>query len=85
MALGNVRKSVGIPNCLNISNIVHKGIRALLNLFIFLYIFFLQEDFTRTKSTKTHTSEQKQKKQHFYAHKKQLRGGKWLVRLFESL
>ena len=32
-----------------LSSIVNEGIRALLNLFIY---FFLQEDFTRTKSTK---------------------------------
>ena len=32
----------------HISSIVHEGIRAILNLFL----FFLQEDFTCTKSTK---------------------------------
>ena len=31
---------------------------------------------------KTHTSEQKRKRQHFSAHKKDLRGGKSLVRLY---
>ena len=34
----------------NQSSIVNEGIRAILNLFIY---FFLQEDFTRTKSTKS--------------------------------
>ena len=37
------------------SSIINEGIRVILN----LLIFFLQEDFTRTKSTKTHTSKQK--------------------------
>ena len=63
------------------SSIVNESIRAILNLFI----FFLQEDFTHTNSTKTHTSEQKQKKQHFYAHKKYLSWGKSLVRLLAPL
>ena len=40
--------------------------------------------YTRKKQKKhekheTHTTEQKQKRQHFYVHKKQLRGGKLLV------
>ena len=34
----------------HVSSIVNEGIRALLNFFI--YLFFSQEDFTRTKSTK---------------------------------
>ena len=42
--------------------------RVILNFFV----FFLQENFTTTKSTKIHTNEQKQKRQHFYAHKKHL-------------
>ena len=43
---------------IHISSIVDEGIRAILNLFI---IFFLQEDFTRTKSTK-HIQANKNKK-----------------------
>ena len=56
------------------SSIVNEGIRTILNLF-----FFLREDLTRTKKHKQHTSEQKQKRQHFYAHKKNLRRRKSLV------
>ena len=52
----------------HISSIVNEGIRALLNLSIFFY-----EKISHHKKHKTHTSEQKQKKQHFYAHKKHLR------------
>ena len=59
------------------SSNVNEGIRA--------GFFFLQKDFTRTKSTKTHTSKQKQKRQHFYAHKKHLTWGKSLARLSASL
>ena len=33
----------------------------------FLFFIFLQKDFTRTKSTITHISKQRQKRQHFYA------------------
>ena len=50
-----------------------------------LYFFFLRENFTRTKKHKTHISEQKQKRQHFYAHKKHLRGEKSLVWRFVLL
>ena len=50
----------------NSSSIVNDGIRALLNLFI--YIFFTRRFYTHKKH-KTHTGEQKQKRQHFYAHK----------------
>ena len=71
MRTNNLQQDEGV----NVSSIVNEGIRALLNLFI----FYLQEDFTRTKCTKTHTGELKQKRQHFYAHKKHLRGGKSLV------
>ena len=46
------------------------------------FLFFLQKDFTTTKSTKTHISEQKQKRQRFHALKKHLRGKKSLIRLF---
>ena len=35
--------------------------------------------FYTNKKHKTYTNEQKQKKQHFYAHKKHLRGTKFLV------
>ena len=35
-----------------VSSIVNDGIRVILNLFIYLF-FFLQEGFTRTKSTKS--------------------------------
>ena len=55
------------------SSIINEGIRTILNL------FFLREDFTRTKKHKKHTSERKQKRQHFYAHKKYLRRRKSLV------
>ena len=58
-----------------VSSIVNEGITAILNLFI----FFVREDFTRTKKHKKHTSEQKQKRQHFYANKKHLRRRKSLV------
>ena len=37
------------------------------------------EDFTRVKKHKTHTGKQKQKRQHFPAHKKDQRGKKSLV------
>ena len=60
--------------------IVNEGIRGILNL-----SFFLQEDFALTKSTKMHVREQKQKRQHFYAHKKHLKGGKSLIHLFAFL
>ena len=46
------------------------------------FLFFLQKDFTITKSTKTHISKQKQKRQRFYALKKHLRGKKSLIHLF---
>ena len=50
------------------SSIVNKVIRGNFRLFD----FFLRENFTSTKSiksAKTYTTEQKQKRQHFYAHK----------------
>ena len=47
------------------SSNINEGIKAVL--------FFKRKDFTRTKCTKTHISKQKQKRQHFYAHKKHLR------------
>ena len=47
------------------SSTINEGIRALLNFFI---IFFTKRFHTHKKH-KTHTSEQKQKKQHFYANK----------------
>ena len=59
------------------SSNINEGIRAVL--------FFKGKDFTRTKSTKTHISEQKQKRQRFYALKKHLRGGMSLFRLFAFL
>ena len=49
-----------------ISSNINEGIKAVL--------FFKRKDFTRTKSTKAHVSEQKQKRQRFYALKKHLRG-----------
>ena len=57
-----------------ISSIVNEGIRGLLNLFI-----FFTRRFHTHKKHKTHTSEQKQEKQYFYARKKHLRGRKSLV------
>ena len=59
----------------HVSSIINEGIRVILN----LLIFFLQEDFTRTKSTKTHTSKQKRQ---FKCAKKHVRGRKSLFRLF---
>ena len=50
-----------------VSSTVNQGIRALLNLFIDL--FFLQEDFTRTKSTKCIQANKNKKTHHSYAHK----------------
>ena len=65
------------PSFDRISSNKNEGIRAVL--------FLLRKDFTCTKSTKTHISEQKQKRQHFYALKKHLRGRKSLIRLFAFL
>ena len=59
------------------SSNINEGIRAVL--------LFKRKDFTRTKSTKTHISEQKQKRQRFYALIKHLRGRKSLIRLFAFL
>ena len=59
------------------SSNINEGIRAVL--------FLLRKYFTRTKSTKTHISKQKQKKQHFYALKKNLRRKKSPIRLFAFL
>ena len=47
--------------------------------------FWLWKGFTPTKSTKTHISKQKQRRQHFYVLKKHLRGKKSLIRLFAFL
>ena len=55
------------------SSNVNEAIRAILNLFFFTRKFYTH------KKHKTHISEQKQKRQHFYAHKKHLRGRKSLV------
>ena len=60
-----------------VSSNINEGIRAVL--------FFKQKDFTRTKITKTHVSEQKRKRQRFYALKKHLRGRKLLIHLFPFL
>ena len=62
----------------HISSIVNEGIRAFLNLFIYLFFFFTRRFHTHKKH-KAHTSKQKQKKQHFYAHKEHLRGRKSLA------
>ena len=70
------RKFFLVYNVLISSNI-SEGIKAVL--------FFKRKDFTRTESTKTHISEQKQKRQRFYALKKHLRGRKSLIRLFAFL
>ena len=53
-----------------VSSNVNEVIRAVLT-FLFIY-FFLQKDFTHMKKHKTHISEQKQKRQRFYVHKKHL-------------
>ena len=50
------------------SSTINEGIRALLNFFI---IFFTKRFHTHKKH-KTHTSEQKQKKQHFFMHIKNI-------------
>ena len=47
--------------------------------------FLLTKRFCKHKKHKMHISEQKQKRQHFYALKKHLRGKKSLVRLFAFL
>ena len=47
-----------------VSGNINEGIKAV--------SFFKRKDFTHKKH-KTHTSEQKQKRQHFYAHKKHRR------------
>ena len=60
-----------------LSSNVNEVIRAVLTFF-----FFLQKDFTRTQGTKTHISEQKQKRQCFYVLKKHLRGKKSVICLF---
>ena len=44
-----------------------------------LLYFFLQEDFERTKRKQ---ADKKTKRQHFYKHKKRLRGGELLVCVF---
>ena len=44
--------------------------------------FFFTRKFHTHKKHKTHISEQKQKRQHFYAHKKHLRGRESLVWCF---
>ena len=49
------------------------------------FLFFFTRRFHTHKKHKTHISEQKQKRQHFYPHKKHLREGKSLLRLFASL
>ena len=59
------------------SSNINEGIKVVLS--------FKRKDFTRTKSTKTQTSEQKQKRQRFYALKKHLRGTKLLIRSFAFL
>ena len=47
----------------------------------FFFFFFLKR-FRANRKHKKQTSEQKQKRQHFYAHKKHLRGRKLLVCIF---
>ena len=64
-----------------VSSNVNEGIRAVLNHFF----FFLREDFTCTKSIKTHISEQKQKRQHFNALKKHLRRKKVIYSLYSLI
>ena len=57
--------------------------------FLFIYFFFLRKDFTHKKkhkkAQKTQVSEQKQKRQRFYALKKYLRRRKSFIRLFAFL
>ena len=65
------------------SSIINEGIKLILN--PLLLLSFLQKDFRRTQSTKTHISEQQQKKQHFHALKKHLRRRKLLIHLFVFL
>ena len=73
--------------CKHKSSNVYEVIRAVLN---FLFYFFTKRFHTHkkhqkkqhkkhVKSTKTHISKQKQKRQHFYVHKKHLKGRKLLV------
>ena len=56
------------------SLVVNEGVRTIVSLFLFFY-----EKILRAQKAQTHTSEQKQKRQHFYADKKHLRGRKSLV------
>ena len=58
------------------SSIVNEVIRTILNLF---YLFFFTRRFHTHKKHKKRTSEQKQKRQYFHAHKKRLGGRKSLV------
>ena len=61
----------------DISSNINEGIKAVL--------FFKRKDFTQTKSTKTHISEQKNKGSVLNALKKHLRGRKSLIRLLAFL
>ena len=62
---------------IHVSSNVNEVIRAVLN-----FLFFFTKRFHKHKM---HTSEQKQKRQHFYAHKKHLMRKKSLIRLFAFL
>ena len=67
----------------HVSSTVNETIKTISNFFFF---FFFTRRFSHAqKEHKTHISEQKQKRQHFYVHKKHPRGGKSLVCLFASL
>ena len=73
----NIKNSVNWLVKCNKSSNTNEGIKAVL--------FFKRKDFTRTKSTKTHISKRKQKRQRFFAVQKHLRGRKLLSRLFVFL
>ena len=66
----------------HVSSNVNEAIKTSSNFFFF---FFTRRFSHARKEHKTHISEQKQKRQHFYVHEKHLRGGKSLVCLFASL
>ena len=61
---------------------VNEVIRAVLDFYLFIYC---SKRFYTHKKHKTHMSEQKQKRQRFYALKKHLRERKSLIRLFAFL
>ena len=70
----NKNKCVQITFTSRVSSNINEVIKTILNLFI----FFTRRFYTHKKHEK-HANEQKQERQHFYAHKTHLRGRKLLV------